>query len=83
VRTQKVTFGVDLETVLCDFFKMQATGPLREAQQVQVQLWSDIGWRVEERYMYEHYQEYKLSGGYWTCIISLHMSPTGCMPQTS
>jgi hypothetical protein len=59
VQTQKVAFGVDPKTVLCDFFK---AGRCEKGSKCKFSHDPDVGRRVEKRNLYEDNREDKLAG---------------------
>ena len=59
VQTQKVPFGVDPKTVLCEFFK---AGRCEKGSKCKFSHDRDVGRRVEKRNLYEDNREDKLEG---------------------
>jgi len=59
VQTQKVPFGVDPKTVLCEFFK---AGRCEKGSKCKFSHDPDVGRRVEKRNLYEDNREDKLAG---------------------
>jgi hypothetical protein len=63
VQTQKVPFGVDPKTVLCEFFK---AGRCDKGSKCKFSHDRDVGRRVEKKNLYEDNREDKLEGASWT-----------------
>jgi hypothetical protein len=59
VQTQKVPFGVDPKTVLCEFFK---AGRCEKGSKCKFSHDPDVGRRVDKRNLYEDNREDKLEG---------------------
>jgi hypothetical protein len=63
--TQKVPFGVDPKTVLCEFFK---AGRCEKGSKCKFSHDRDVGRRVDKRNLYEDNREDKLEGASWILI---------------
>lgn len=59
VQTQKVPFGVDPKTLLCEFFK---AGRCEKGTKCKFSHDRDVGRRVEKKNLYEDNREDKLAG---------------------
>lgn len=80
---QKVPFGVDPKTVLCEFFK---AGRCEKGSKCKFSHDRDVGRRVEKRNLYDDGREDKLTGASWVVIdgfpdVESQMPPTDTMDK--
>jgi Zinc finger C-x8-C-x5-C-x3-H type (and similar) len=74
---QKVPFGVDPKTVLCEFFK---AGRCEKGSKCKFSHDRDVGRRVEKKNLYEDAREDKLTGASW--VVMDRILNHRCHPQT-
>ena len=75
VQTQKVPFGVDPKTVLCEFFK---AGRCEKGSKCKFSHDRDVGRRVQKRNLYEDNREDKLAGAslIWMMVMPHMVRPS-------